>query len=208
MRNGVDLQRFQALPREQARGTLGLVGSPLLLSVGNLIELKGHHLVIEAVSMLQAKYPGGHLVIIGDGPERAALERCAREHGVTSRVTFTGTIQNGQLGRWYSAADALVLASRREGWANVLLEAMACGTPVVATKVGGTSEVVVEGVGVLVAERSAASIAKGVHGLLVSYPARAAVRAYAEGFGWKQTSCSQLDLLTRIVATQLERFHA
>jgi glycosyltransferase involved in cell wall biosynthesis len=85
---------------------------------------------------------------------------------------------------------------------------MACGTPVVATKVGGTSEVVVEGVGVLVAERSAASIAKGVHGLLVSYPARAAVRAYAEGFGWKQTSCSQLDLLTRIVATQLERFHA
>ena len=197
-RNGVDLHRFRALPQDQSRRDLGLDGSPLLLSVGNLVELKGHHLAIDVLALLAERYPRVCLAIVGSGEERARLEQRAKDRGVLARIVFAGTVANEQLARWYSAADALVLASSREGWANVLLESMACGTPVVATRVGGTSEVVADGVGVLVDERSAEAIAAAVGRLLEAAPSRIAVRTYAEGFGWEQTSHSQLLLLARL----------
>jgi teichuronic acid biosynthesis glycosyltransferase TuaC len=197
-RNGVDLRRFSPLPRDPMRRELGFDGSPLLLSVGNLVELKGHHLTIDALPSIAQRHPQVQLAIVGSGEERARLEQRARDRGVLPRVRFAGTVANEQLARWYSAADALVLASSREGWANVLLESMACGTPVVATRVGGTAEVVTNAVGVLVDERSAEAIAAAVCGLLDAPPSRVAVRAYAEDFGWEQTSHLQLQLFRRL----------
>ena len=199
MRNGVDLRRFQPQPQTVARRVTGASGAPLLLSVGHLVELKGHHLVIDALAQLVLRYPDARLVIIGAGEERQRLEQRAQDRSVPSRVTFTGAIPNDQLAAWYSAADMLVLASSREGWANVLLEAMACGAPVVATDTGGTREVVSDQVGVLVRERSAEAIAAGVEKLIDMAPARAAVRAYAEGFSWDATSEQQLLLFRRMV---------
>lgn len=199
MRNGVDLRRFQPQLRTVARGVTGASGAPLLLSVGHLVELKGHHLVIDALAQLVLRYPDARLVIIGAGEERLRLEQRAQDRSVLSRVTFTGAIPNDQLAAWYSAADMLVLASSREGWANVLLEAMACGAPVVATDTGGTREVVSDQVGVLVRERSAEAIAAGVEKLIDMAPARGAVRAYAEGFSWDATSEQQLLLFRRMV---------
>ena len=194
LRNGVDLERFRPLNREQAREALGFSGTALL-SVGNLIELKGHHLIIEALREL----PGHSLTIIGDGPERAQLESLALRLGVAERVRFVGLVSQAELPRWYVAADALVLASSREGWANVLLEAMACGTPVVATRVGGTPEVVAApDAGLLVDERSARSIAAGVRTLLAAPPARSATRGYAERFSWHETSRGQFELFSRL----------
>jgi teichuronic acid biosynthesis glycosyltransferase TuaC len=208
MRNGVDLQRFRPVPAVQARQQLGIDGSPILLSVGNLLELKGHHLVIDALQAIEARFPAARLIIIGQGPERQRLEARARERGVASRVTFAGAVPNAQLAAWYSAADVLVLASRREGWANVLLEAMACGTPVVATDAGGTSEVVAGVAGVLIGERSGESLAAALRAILALPPARAAVRAYAEGFGWDETSQAQLHLFGRLAAAGREFGHA
>jgi glycosyltransferase involved in cell wall biosynthesis len=130
LRNGVDLQRFTPVDRQAARNALGLSG-PMLLSVGNLIELKGHHLIIEALREL----PDHQLLIIGSGPERQALEKLAVRLGVEQRTRFVGLVPQAELRNYYGAADALILASSREGWANVLLEAMACGTPVVATRI-------------------------------------------------------------------------
>ena len=199
MRNGVDLRRFQPQPQTVARRVTGASGAPLLLSVGHLVELKGHHLVIDALAQLVLRYPDARLVIIGAGEERQRLEQRAQDRSVPSRVTFTGAIPNDQLAAWYSAADMLVLASSREGWANVLLEAMACGAPVVATDTGGTREVISDQVGVLVRERSAEAIAAGVEKLIDMAPARAAVRAYAEGFSWDATSEQQLLLFRRMV---------
>ena len=199
LRNGVDVQRFRPLPREQARRSLGLSGQPLLLSVGNLIELKGHHLVIDALPLLRARYPDVHLAIIGQGPDRAALERRARDYGIAGRVRFAGALPNDQLTHWYSAADALVLASRSEGWANVLLEAMACGTPVLATRVGGNAEVVSEPAGRLLEQRSAEAIAEGVRAVLEEPLPRDRVRTYAECFGWEQTSRGQVELFDRLL---------
>lgn len=198
MRNGVDLQRFAPQPAAGARSALGVDGMPLLVSVGHLIERKGHHLVIEALALLLRSYPDAQLVIIGEGEERGRLERQIDRLGLGARVRLAGALPQAELPRWYAAADALVLASSREGWANVLLEAMACGTPVVATRIWGTPEVVQGAVAGRLVERDTASIAAGVEALLSAYPKRAEVRAYAEGFGWQETSAAQLALFRAI----------
>jgi teichuronic acid biosynthesis glycosyltransferase TuaC len=198
LRNGVDLDRFRPRDRAGARQAYGVDGAaPVLLSVGHLIPRKGHELVIEAL----ARLPDARLLIAGDGLERGALEQLARQLGVAARVRFLGRVAHEALAELYSAADVLVLASSREGWANVLLESMACGTPVVASNVWGTPEVVADtAAGRLVAERSGAAFATAVTRLLASPPARAATRRYAESFGWEATSEGQLALFHAILA--------
>lgn len=198
LRNGVDLELFRPLDRSEARKRLGETG-PLLLSVGHLNQRKGHHLVIEALRDLR-EY---RLMIVGDGEMAGALRNQAAQLGVAHRVRFVGAVTQQQLPTYFSAADILVLASSREGWANVLLESMACGTPVVATDVWGTREVVAQrAAGVLVKDVSAAAIAAGVQALARAYPDRAATRAYAEGFSWDATSAGQLELFARVLREQ------
>jgi glycosyltransferase involved in cell wall biosynthesis len=188
LRNGVDLEFFRPLPdREKLRSELRMT-CPTLLSVGNLIELKGHHLVIEALTTL----PGVNLVIVGGGPMKDDLARLARRHEVQQRVTFAGVLTQQELVKYYCSADALVLASSREGMANVLLESLACGTPVAATPYGGNPEVVADRrAGILTESRTPAAVAEAVRNLLESPPDRAAVRGYAETFGWDRTSDGQ-----------------
>jgi glycosyltransferase involved in cell wall biosynthesis len=148
---------------------------------------KGHDIAIRALTLL----PGWSLVIAGDGPLRS--ERRARERGLLSRVTFAGAIPNEQLAIWYSAADVLVLASRREGWANVLLESMACGTPVVASSVWGNPEVVADpAAGTLMSERTPQGLVDALSLLMAAYPERRATRAYAERYDWAPTTTGQL----------------
>lgn len=184
LRNGVDLTRFSPGDRDAARKRLGLDGFTLL-SVGSLIPRKGHELIIAALADL----PDARLLIAGSGPMRAELERAAAEKGVASRVRFLGEIAHDALTDAYRAADIFVLASSREGWANVLLEAMACGTPVVATNVNGTPEVVQDPkLGVLVQERSAPALAQAIKQLRALSPDRRAVRTYAEQFSWDDTA--------------------
>ncbi|MGZ5781568.1 MAG: glycosyltransferase family 4 protein, partial [Burkholderiaceae bacterium] len=131
LRNGVDLELFHPCDRENYRAEYGL-RQFTLLSVGNLIPLKGHDLVIKAMTGL----PDARLLIAGEGPERRNLEKLTQQLGVQDRVTFLGSIPQAILRNYYVSADVLVLASSHEGWANVLLESMACGTPVIATSVG------------------------------------------------------------------------
>ena len=195
LRNGVDLKRFSPLDQAEARSRLSVPAGPTLLSVGYLIERKGHHLAIEALTRL----PQARLLVVGTGPDRSALEALARRLGVATRVQFAGSVPQSELRVHYSAADILILASSREGWANVLLESMACGTPVVATRVWGTPEVVNSPVaGRLMRERSSDAIAEAVNDLLANYPARADVRRHAEQFDWAETSRGQLKLFKEI----------
>jgi glycosyltransferase involved in cell wall biosynthesis len=200
LRNGVDLKRFVRQSDEQTlalRAGIGLAPGegPLLLSVGHLIERKGHHLVIEALAEMLPTHPQARLVIVGEGEERGRLTALALALGVADRVTLAGSLPQGELPQWYSAADLLLLASSREGWANVLLESMACGTPVVATNIWGTPEVVSRPeAGVLVDVRTGAALAEGVRTLLARPRSPAAVRTYAEGYSWEETSRAQVDL--------------
>ncbi|SFB75025.1 glycosyltransferase family 4 protein [Massilia yuzhufengensis] len=195
LRNGVDLEHFRPADREPIRARLALEGFTLL-SVGHLVPLKGHDLVVGALPLL----PDATLMIAGDGPERPRLESLARELGVEQRVRFLGVVSQPELADYYNAADVLVLASSREGWANVLLEAMACGTPVVASRVWGTPEVVAsDAAGILMEERSARGVADGVRLLRAGGIDRAATRRYAEGFSWEATTDGQLRLFSRIM---------
>jgi len=203
-RNGVDLERFRPLPQAQMRRELGIAERTTLLSVGYLIERKGHHLIIDALARLRAQGHDAQLVIVGEGEERARLQQQIDRLGLQGHVRLAGAVPNAELARWYSAADAFVLASSREGWANVLLEAMACGTPVVATDIWGTPEVVTrDEVGLLVPERSAAALAATLARLLAEPRDRAGVRRYAEGFAWDHTSRLQADLFREIAGGSL-----
>lgn len=196
LRNGVNLELFHPIDRDAQRRKLGLTGFTLL-SVGNLVTLKGHDLVIESLTQLsEAK-----LIIVGGGPEQGNLEALAQRLGVSDRVTFIGMLPQADLRDYYNAADALVLASSREGWANVLLESMACGTPVVASNVWGTPEVVASPeAGMLMSERTAKGVAEAIKALRSAYPAREATRKYAEKFSWCDTTQGQIDLFTDILA--------
>ena len=197
-RNGVDLERFQPVDRGAARARLSLpLTAKVLLSVGNLIELKGHHIAIEALARLPS---GVFLLIAGAGPDREKLAALAQALGVGERVRFLGQVVNTELKWCYGAADALVLCSSREGWANVLLEAMACGTPVLATPVGGSAEIVTApAAGRLLEARSPAALASACMALLEHPPDTAAVRRHAEGFSWEATTQAQLGLFQKIL---------
>ncbi|MDP2171349.1 MAG: glycosyltransferase family 4 protein [Rhodocyclaceae bacterium] len=197
LRNGVDLQLFQPEDKPQARAAFGMNDKFAIASVGHLIERKGHHLVIEAL----AQIPDAELYLVGGGEEDSRLRALADQLGITNRVHFLGAMPQAKLRTLYSAVDCLVLASSREGWANVLLEAMACGTPVVATNVWGTPEVVAAPeAGVLMDERSAGGIVRAVARLREALPARSATRAYAEQFGWQPTTEGQLALFRRVLS--------
>lgn len=195
LRNGVDPERFQPLAREAVRADLGLRRTTLL-SVGHLIPRKAHDLVIRALELL----PHTDLLIVGDGPERASLATLAARLGLSARVRFVAAQPQDELPRYYSAADVLVLASSREGWANVLLEAMACGTPVVASNVGGAAELVtMPAAGVLFDGREPAAVARAIRQVTAGKPDRANTRRHAEQFSWSATTRGQLELFRSVL---------
>jgi teichuronic acid biosynthesis glycosyltransferase TuaC len=169
---------------------------PTLISVGGLIERKGHHRTIGAMRQL----PGFHLMIVGDGPERERLSALISAFGLADRVRLLGPRPHKDLPALYGAADASILASSREGWANVLLESMACGTPVVAANIWGNPEVVrAAAAGVIYEPNTADGIAAAVRRLFSNPPDRAATRAYAEPFSWDETTEGQLRLFRRVI---------
>lgn len=195
--HGVDLDLFQPVDRDEVRRRLGLAGA-VLLSVGHATRRKGHHLAIEALRDL----PEATLLIAGDGWYLEGLRDLARSFGVAERVRFLGHVEQEELKEYYSAADALVLASSREGIANVLMESMACGTPVIATAVWGTPEAVTcPEAGVLMEERSAPALVKAARRLFDHYPDREATRRHAGGFRWERTSREHLEVLNGAMAS-------
>lgn len=197
LRNGVDLDLFKSVDRQRVREKLNLKGR-ILLSVGLLVERKGHHIAIAALKDL----PDVCLIIAGDGEMRNELESLARSLGVMERVRFVGALAHEELKFYYSAADALVLASSREGMANVLLESLACGTPVIATALWGTPEVVATPeAGELMQERNAVSLVSAANRLFEREIDRAATRRYAENFSWDRTTAGQLDLFRSLAGS-------
>jgi len=196
--NGVDLERFTSTGRPAPGG--GSTGWRLLV-VGHLKPGKGHAATLAALPAL----PQCVLHFAGDGPLRGELEEQARQLGVEGRVRFLGSVPHEQLVTQYQAADALILASEREGMPNVILEALACGTPVVATRVGGIPEVITDSVaGVLLDSGAAGSIVAGVRALLARRPDPNRVREFALRFGWGNTTEGQLAIFRRLAGRRCE----
>lgn len=140
--NGVDSQRFQNSNQEAARRQLNLPpDGQLILSVGALIPSKGHQLLIRAFSRIAVERGNVRLCVLGEGTFRTELEQLITRLGMDGKIQLPGKRANEQLPLWFNAADVSCLASAREGWPNVVTESLACGTPVVATRVGGIPEI-------------------------------------------------------------------
>lgn len=190
--NGVDIERFRPEPWQAARERIGLpVDARVLVSVGGLCERKGFHRVIEVMPTLLGRHPGLHLLIVGGaGPEGnwgPRLAEQARALGLSERVHLLGRLDPEEL-RWpLSAADVFVLATRNEGWANVFLEALACGLPVVTTDVGGNAEVISHpGLGRVVPFGDAAALTSALDEALDVEWDRSAIRDHALANAWEK----------------------
>ena len=155
--SGVDLNRF--VPITNSRESL-------ILYVGSLITRKGVVYLLEAMSQITRAYPSFRLFVVGEGPERSSLEKKTADMGLTERVTFTGRQPSDQVCQRIQRAKLLVLPSIEEGIGYVLLEALACGTPIVASRVGGIPDVVTPEVGLLVPPANSDLLAEAVSQLL------------------------------------------
>jgi teichuronic acid biosynthesis glycosyltransferase TuaC len=190
--NGVDTLKFHRLPRDAARQKLGLpADAPVLVSVGALVERKGFHRVLECLPVLRQRFPGlRYLIVGGAGPEgdwSVRLRSSVIDLGLQDCVVFLGTLPQESLKAPLSAADVFVLATHNEGWANVFLEAMACGLPVVTTEVGGNAEVVANAkLGILVPFGQRERLTESIADALVRDWDRDAIVAYAESNSWER----------------------
>jgi teichuronic acid biosynthesis glycosyltransferase TuaC len=183
--NGVDLKRFWPVEPHEARNYLGLPANQrIIVAVGGLIPRKGFHVLIPAFAEVARGDPSVSLYIIGEGESHAQLQALCAERGVTDRVHLVGSRPNEELRYWFSAAEVSCLTSSREGWPNVLLESMACGTPVIATGIWGVPEVVVSPELGVIVEQSPESIAKGLSFALQKKWNRASIRRHAESRTW------------------------
>jgi len=148
--NAVDRRIFALRDKIGSRSGIGFPKeAPLIVSVGNLLSVKRHSVLISAFEKLGRELPEARLVIIGGamhepGYPRELLSQC-ENLGISDRVTFTGMISEIEVANWLNSADVFALASRREGCCNAVLEALACGLPVVVTSVGDNPHFVQDG---------------------------------------------------------------
>lgn len=184
---GLDRDRFRPLEHTQLRRQLseelGFAmpdNAPLLACVGALIERKGQDIAIRALRDV----PGARLVLIGKGEDEARLRALAASEGVADRVLFTGSLDHDMMPLILSAADVMVLPTVSEGLANAWVEALACGTPVVTTDVGGARELISSNTAGRLVERNPQAVAAGINAVLNVPPPRSAVAALTEGFSW------------------------
>jgi glycosyltransferase involved in cell wall biosynthesis len=169
LQNGIDTDRFRmGPPGADARAAVGLdPRRPVVGTIGRLEDRKGHEQLLAALQALSRRANGQRPqgLIVGDGPLRDKLAAQARALGVADDVRFTGTVTDVR--PLLEAMDVFVLPSWAEGMSNALMEAMAAARPVVATAVGGNTEVVADGsTGVLVPPGDPAALASAVGGLL------------------------------------------
>ncbi|RLK51623.1 glycosyltransferase involved in cell wall biosynthesis [Alkalispirillum mobile] len=189
--NGVDLQRFYPEDRASSRARMGLpADSRLLVSVGGLTERKGFHRVIAVLPDLLRRHPDLHFAIAGgaspEGNNESELRQQVASLGLDDRVHFLGQVPPDELRHVYSAGDLFVLATRFEGWANVFLEASACGLPIVTTRVGGNAEVVgSEKVGLLVPYGDGDALREAIDQALARDWDREAILAHARANAWR-----------------------
>lgn len=199
--NGVDVARFFPLDSLSTRARLGLPRDRrLILSIGHLCERKGFHLIVEALRLLHDRGLSdvGLVVVGGDGEEddfRATLQCTIHRMNLDADVFLVGPRANEELTQWYAAGDVFCLASSREGWPNVLLEALACGKPVVATRVWGTPEVIVSSDYGILVERNSAAIADGLEQALIRPWDKEALVAFAGRRTWRDVARGVLAVL-------------
>ncbi|MBB6122721.1 glycosyltransferase [Sphingobium subterraneum] len=195
---GVDLDRFIPTDRPAAKAARHLSG-PVVLCVGALIERKGQELLIRALPQL----PDVTLLLAGAGPEATHYTRLAEDLGVSTRVGMLGAVAHAELPALFNAADIMALPSASEGLANAWVEALACGTPIVISDVGGARELVTNDTAGRIVERTPDAIAEAIRALLLSPPDREATRSAALRFTWQANGDALFAHLTKLAGKPL-----
>ena len=207
--NGVDTTFFHPMDRIGARRALGIPAEGrLILSVGRLHASKGFPVLVEALARLGPEYDDVRLVILGESDSEAdarpAIQRAVEAHRLGARVDVRGPEQPERLPLWYNAADLFGLATTREGSANVLLEAIACGTPCVTTDVGGNRDAVVHGGSGLLCHADADGFAAAMREAFGRTWDRLAIRRHMSQRGWDSVGarcCEHLSAIVRPVTS-------
>ena len=194
---GVDLAKFRPLNQQEVRQRLGLNGEKVLLYVGRVEPLKGLDLLVETAAQMEAGEGNVRMMVVGGGgpgePETIRVRRLAEERQVDGLIDFVGRVDHDDLPLYYNAADVCVVPSYYESFGLVALESMACGTPVVATRVGGLPTIVQHGhTGYLKSWRCPEAFANSVEMILASAGLQeslgAAARRRAELMGWSNVA--------------------
>jgi teichuronic acid biosynthesis glycosyltransferase TuaC len=187
--NGVDTNRFHPIPQQEARQNLGLPqNTKVIVSVASLTEGKNHAVLISAFAKALGDSPNAKLFLIGEGPERTVLQELIGKLRLDENVILAGAKPNQELASWFSAADVSCLVSSREGWPNVIMESIACGTPVVATKVGGVPEIIYSPELGVLTEQDCDSIAAALESALAKTWDREALALHARSRGWTEVA--------------------
>lgn len=199
---GLDRDRFRPFEHTQLRSQLGRElgftlpdNAPLLACVGALIERKGQGIAIVALRAI----PGARLVLVGKGEDEARLRALAASEGVADRVFFAGSVDHDLMPLILSAADVMVLPTVAEGLANAWVEALACGTPVVTSDVGGAREIITCDTAGRLVERNPEAVAAGINAILNAPPSREEVAALTEGFSWDANAAALAAHYDRLV---------
>ena len=190
---GLDQGRFVPRDRAAEKASLGLLG-PVILCVGALVPRKNQRLLIEALPSLA----DATLMLAGTGESEAALRGLAKQLGVSERVRFMGAVPHDDLPALFAAADIMALVSSSEGLANAWVEALACGTPIVASDVGGIRELMKNDAAGRIVAQDPQAIADAVQSILASPPQPADVTANVQAFSWKENACQLADFFRTV----------
>jgi teichuronic acid biosynthesis glycosyltransferase TuaC len=197
--NGIDLKLFDVMDRKWARNYLSLNHkSRIILTIGTQDEVKGTKYLIEAFDMLRRSEKGRLLLIlIGDGPLTEFLVSMSKDLGLCENVLFLGKKPHNEIPLWLNAADAFCLPSIREGHPNVVLEALACGVPVVASNVGGIPEMINDN-GVLTLPADSNDLCTGLEFCMSKSWDKNAIRSTFGGFSWVECARMYLESYLRV----------
>ena len=207
---GVDAERFRPAG-PNLRRELGVEGKRVILSVGRFVPIKNTALTIEAMARVTQRDSTAHLVLVGEGPELGNLKAQVERLGIAGCVTFAGYVPQDELGPYYRSADLFVLASDFDNSPNVVLEAMSCGVPVVATDVGGVAEYVAAGRGgELVPARDSAALARALGDWLSDAHRRKAAGAFnrqrvVQQFSWRASAQRLLEVYQSVIEQRRSR---
>ncbi|MEZ8217602.1 Glycosyltransferase involved in cell wall biosynthesis [Candidatus Fervidibacteria bacterium JGI MDM2 SSWTFF-3-K9] len=202
--NGVDGQVFKLIDRQIARKILGIDNNiVLLLSSGWIIPRKGYHYVIQALPYLQKIYPNIRYVIIGGdtttGEYKKFIITLAEELGVRHLISFVDILPQDQLALWMNAADIFCLPSEKEGWGNVVLEALSCGTPVVAHNVGGVKQMIINGLnGFVLEDKSPTAWFEALNECLKHQWNRNTIRSSVSHWQWDKVGKQIAELMEQV----------
>lgn len=202
--NGVDTTKFFPSAQEVARRKAGLPDGKIILSVARLVPNKGCDLLVHALKVVIDEYRENrvYLVLVGEGPSLGMLQELCEKLGLTNEVFFVGGIPHRDLHLWYSSAAVSCLASEREGCPNVILESLACGTPVVATRVGGVPDMIPSEAFGLLIDRDISSFGRAIVRALHKQWDRKRIIDHVETFTWNQVALRVHEVFESLVVKE------